>query len=63
VDKQPTALGAGLRLAALGLVVTWTHLLVWLFHKMLRREISSGYCTVLFFGAWALFFLIHNCLI
>jgi hypothetical protein len=63
VERQPAAIGMGLRLAALGLVLVWTHFLVWLSCKMSKREISVGYCTVLFFGAWAVFFLIYNCLL
>jgi hypothetical protein len=63
LDRQPTPIGMGLRLAALGLVVTWTLFLVGLSRKMSRREISVGYCTLLFFGAWAVFFLIYNCLL
>ena len=38
VDGQRTPLGAGMRLAALALVVMWSHFLVWLFRKMLRQE-------------------------
>jgi hypothetical protein len=52
-----------LRLAALCLVVSWTHFLVWLTRKMFKQQISNGYCTVLFFGGWIVFFLIHNCLL
>lgn len=63
LDRQPTPVGPGLRLAALGLVVMWTHFLVWLVRGMSRREMSVGYCIVLFFGAWALFFLVYNCLL
>ena len=62
VERQPAAIGVGLRLAALGLVILWTHFLASLYHKMSKREISVGYCTVLFFGACAVFFLIYNCL-
>ena len=60
VDRQSTTV---LRLAALGLVVTWTGFLAWLFRGMLHQQISSGYCTFLFFGAWTVFFLIYNCLL
>jgi hypothetical protein len=63
LEKDTTSLGVGLRLAALGLVVLWTHFLTWLFRKMSQREISAGYCAVLFFGAWAVFFLVYNCLL
>jgi hypothetical protein len=63
LDRQPTSLGAGLRVAALGLVVMWTHFLVCLIRRILSREVSNGYCAVLFFGAWATFFLVYNCLI
>jgi hypothetical protein len=63
LDRQPTPLGAWLRLAALALVVMWSHFLVWLFRRMSRQEISSAYCSILFFGAWAIFFLIYNCLV
>jgi hypothetical protein len=63
LEKDTTPLGVGLRLAALGVVVLWTHLLTWLFRKMSRSEISAGYCAVLFFGAWAVFFLVYNCLL
>jgi hypothetical protein len=63
VDRQPAPLGSVLRLAALALVVAWTHLLVWLFRRMSCREVSAGYCAVVFFGAWAVFFLIYNCLV
>ena len=63
LDRQPTPIGMGLRLAALGLVVMWTHFLVWFSRKMSSREISVAYCTLLFFGAWAVFFLIYNCLL
>ena len=63
VERQPDPIGMGLRLAALGLVVMWTHFLVWLTRKMSRREISIGYCTLLFFGGWTVFFLIYNCLL
>jgi hypothetical protein len=63
LERETTSLGVGLRLAALGLVVLWTHLLTWLFRKMSQREISAGYCVILFFGAWAVFFLVYNCLL
>jgi len=63
LEKDTTPLGVGLRLAALGLVVLWTHLLTWLFRKMSQREISAGYCAILFFGACAVFFLVYNCLL
>ena len=63
LERQPHPLGATLRLVALGLVVLWSHYLLWLFGKMLNRGISSGYCAALFFGAWAVFFLIYNCLV
>ena len=63
VTRQPVPLGTGLRLAALVLVVMWSHFLVWLFRRMSRQEAAVGYCTVLFFGAWAVFFLIYNCLL
>jgi len=63
LEKDTTPLGVGLRLAALGLIVLWTHFLTWLFRKMSRREISAGYCALLFFGAWAVFFLVYNCLL
>lgn len=63
LEREPLSLGATLRLAALGLVVVWSHYLLWLFGKMLNRRISNGYCAALFFGAWAVFFLIYNCLV
>ncbi len=63
LEREPLRLGVGLRLVALGLVVVWSHYLLWLFGKMVNRRISSGYCGVLFFGAWAMFFLIDNCLV
>jgi|ERR1043166_5500780 hypothetical protein len=63
LGKEPLPLGPMLRLAALSLVVAWTHFLFWLLSKMLHRQISSGYCALLFFGAWAIFFLIYNCLL
>src|SRR5690242_15176497 len=63
VERQPGPIGSELRLASLGLVVIWTHFLVWLTRKMSTRDISTGYCIVLFFGAWAVFFLIYNCLL
>ncbi len=63
LEKEPLPLGPILRLAALSLIVAWTHFLVWLFSKMFHRQISSGYCAVLFFGAWAIFFLTYNCLV
>ena len=62
LEREAAPLGAGLRLLALALVVIWTHFLVWLFRRMSHREISVGYCALLFFGAWAVFFLIYNCL-
>jgi hypothetical protein len=63
LERQPAPIGIGLRLAAIGLVVMWTHFLVWLSRKMSARAISVGYCTLLFFGASAVFFLIYNCLL
>jgi cbb3-type cytochrome oxidase subunit 1 len=63
LDREPLPLGAMLRLAAIGLVVVWSHYLLWLFGKMLNRRISNGYCAALFFSAWAVFFLIYNCLV
>src|SRR5437016_3060003 len=63
LEKEPLRLGPGLRLVALSLVILWSHYLLWLYGKMLSRRISSGYCAVLFFGSWAIFFLIYNCLI
>jgi hypothetical protein len=62
LDRVSGSLSAGLRLTALALVVAWTHFLVWLFRRMLHGVISNGYCAVLFFGAWTLFFLVYNCL-
>ena len=63
LEREPLPLGAAIRLVALGLVVAWSHYLLWLFGKMLKRRISNGYCAALFFGAWAVFFLIYNCLV
>lgn len=63
IDKQPTPLGAGLQLAAIALVVTWSHFLVRLFRKISRREVSVACCAMLFFGVWTVFFLIYNCLV
>ena len=62
IEKEPTP-SVLTRLAVLLLVIAWTHLLVWLFRKMSRHEISSGYCSVLFFGAWTVFFLVQSCLL
>jgi hypothetical protein len=63
LEKDTTPIGVGLRLVALGVVVLWTHWLTWLFRKMSQREISAAYCAVLFFGAWAVFFLVYSCLL
>jgi len=63
VGVQPQQLGPGLRLAAALLVMAWLGFLVWLCWQMRRQELSAGYCTVLFFGGWAVFFLGLNCLV
>src|SRR2546430_1514723 len=63
LERESAPLGVGLRLAALTLVVAWSHFLVWIFRKISRQEISVAHCATLFFGAWAVFFLIYNCLI
>jgi len=63
LEREASPLGAGLRLAAIALVVLWSHLLIWIFRRISRRQTSAAYCALLFFGGWAIFFLIYNCLI
>ncbi len=60
---QPLPIGGALRLAAAALLVSWSHLLALVFRRMRCREISPGYCVVLFFGGWSMFFLVYTCLL
>jgi hypothetical protein len=63
VEKEPSPLGPGLHLAAVALVIAWSHFLIWIFRGMRENRISNGHCAILFFGAWITFFLVYNCLL
>jgi hypothetical protein len=62
IQFEPFPVGPWVKLAAVGLVVSWSHYLVWLFQKMRRHEISAGYVTILFWGAIGAIFLGYKCL-